>query len=97
MLDQLKYASHACGKASAESRSHWAQTVEHRLHPGAKRVRSRGDLDEDEDAYLVPSDWEDEADDNDWGAGSAARRARDRLGKLSEVSSETAEDERGQA
>lgn len=52
------------------------------------RSRSRGGLDEDEDAYLVPSDWEDDADDDDWGVGggtAAAKRARERLGKLNEV------------
>lgn len=48
-------------------------------------IRSRGEFDEDEDAYLVPSDWEDDGDDDDWGTGTAARRARDRLGKLNEV------------
>lgn len=50
--------------------------------------RSRGGLDEDEDAYLVPSDWEDDADDEDYGTGggtAAAKRARERLGKLNEV------------
>lgn len=47
--------------------------------------RSRGDLDEDDDAYLVPSDWEDEGDDDDWGSGATARRAKERLAKLSQV------------
>ncbi|CAM9474970.1 unnamed protein product, partial [Sphacelaria rigidula] len=52
-----------------------------------KARRSRGGLDEDEDAYLVPSDWEDDADDEDYGTGggtAAAKRARERLGKLNE-------------
>lgn len=47
--------------------------------------RNRGDLDEDEDAYLVPSDWEDDGDDEDWGGGTAAKRARDLERNLKEV------------
>lgn len=47
--------------------------------------RNRGDLDEDEDAYLVPSDWEDDGDDEDWGGGTAGKRAKEREKNLIEV------------
>ena len=44
-------------------------------------------MDEDEDAYLVPSDWEDDGDDEDWGGGTAAKKARDLERNLKEVRS----------
>lgn len=41
---------------------------------------------EDEDAYLVPSDWEDDGDDEDWNAGgTSGRRARDLQKNLTAV------------
>lgn len=55
------------------------------LLPYHDPIRNRGDLDEDEDAYLVPSDWEDDGDDEDWGGGTAAKRARDLERSLKEV------------
>ena len=47
--------------------------------------RNRGGY--DDDAYLVPSDWEDDGDDEDWGNGSGAagKRARDREKDLLQV------------
>lgn len=50
------------------------------------RNRGGGGFDDDEDAYLVPSDWEDDADDEDWNAGgTSGRRARDLQKNLTEV------------
>lgn len=50
------------------------------------RNRGGGAYHEDEDAYLVPSDWEDDGDDEDWEAGgTSARRARDLQKNLTAV------------
>eukprot|EP00903_Cladosiphon_okamuranus_P009613 g9151.t1 len=44
----------------------------------SNRNRGGGVYEEDEDAYLVPSDWEDDGEDEDWDAGgTSGRRARD--------------------
>ncbi|CAN0473569.1 unnamed protein product, partial [Laminaria digitata] len=46
-----------------------------------KASRSLGDLDEREDAYLVPSGRQDYGDGDNWSGGTVAKRARGREGK----------------
>lgn len=54
------------------------------------RSRGGGGFDDDEDAYLVPSDWEDDGDDEDWNTGgTSGRRARDLQKNLTEVRLDT--------
>lgn len=50
-------------------------------------IGNRSRREHDDDAYLVPSDWEDDDINDDWdsGTGAAGKRARDRERALIQV------------